>query len=144
MLSTWDEFLYAEIKQITDQSLPTFRNESQQILAEHSSDWIATFKSVFRLISAMAVSNALWRKFAQIGSGASWMIFPSASFTDSSPRTFRSCSSEVRFVPTAAYIFAQMYRRRAYWPRSPISAGFSATYSGRRFFDSSQCARTEG
>ena len=38
---------------------------------DRSSDWIATFKSVFRLISAMAVSNALWRKFAHTGRGAS-------------------------------------------------------------------------
>jgi hypothetical protein len=28
-------------------------------------------KSVFLLISAIATSNALWRKFAQIGKGAS-------------------------------------------------------------------------
>jgi hypothetical protein len=35
MPSTWDEILYAEIQQITDQSLPTFRNEAQRILGEH-------------------------------------------------------------------------------------------------------------
>jgi hypothetical protein len=35
MPSTWDEILYAEIKQITNQSLPTFRNEAQRILGEH-------------------------------------------------------------------------------------------------------------
>ena len=34
-------------------------------------------KSVFLLISATATSNALWRKFAPIGNGGSWMTFPS-------------------------------------------------------------------
>ena len=41
------------------------------------------FKSVFLLISAIATSKALWRKFAQTGKGASWMTFPATSFTDS-------------------------------------------------------------
>jgi hypothetical protein len=75
--------------------------------------------SVFRLISAIAVSNALWRKFAQTCKGASWMIFPPSSFTDSSPRTFRSCSKVMRFYPTETCFFAQLYSRRAYWLRSP-------------------------
>jgi DDE domain len=35
------------------------------------------FKSVFLMISAIAVPNALCRKFAQTGNGASWMILPS-------------------------------------------------------------------
>ena len=66
------------------------------------------------------------------------MTFPSASFTDSRPSTFRSCSKEMRFFPTETYFFAQPYSRIAYWLRSPILAGFWETYSGRRFFDSSQ------
>ena len=66
------------------------------------------------------------------------MTFPSASFTESSPRTLRSCSNEMHFVPTETYFFAQLYSRSDYWLRIPILPGFSATYSGRRFFDSSQ------
>jgi hypothetical protein len=43
---------------------------------DRSSDWSEMFKSVFSLISEIAVFNALWRKFAQIGNGGSWMVFP--------------------------------------------------------------------
>ena len=50
MPSTWDEFLYAEIKQITDQSLPTFRNESQRILAEQTVIGNVHSPSVFQKI----------------------------------------------------------------------------------------------
>ena len=50
MPSTWDEFLYAEIKQITDQSLPTFRNESQLILAEQTVIGNVYSPSVFQKI----------------------------------------------------------------------------------------------
>ena len=69
-------------------------------------DWSSMFKSVFLLISVMAVSNAHWRKFAQTGKGASWMIFPSESFNDSSPSTFRSSAQETRFVPKVTYFCA--------------------------------------
>lgn len=86
---------------------------------DRTSDSSSIFRSVFRLISAIAVSTALWRKFAQTAKGAFWMIFPSASFTDSSPSTFRSCSKEVRFVPPVTFLFAQPSSRRAYWLRSP-------------------------
>jgi hypothetical protein len=46
---------------------------------DRASDSIAMLMSVFLVISAIAISNALCRKFAQTGNGASWMIFPSAS-----------------------------------------------------------------
>lgn len=68
-----------------------------------SNDSTSILKSVFLLISAIPTSNALWRKFAQIGSGGSWMILPSASLTNSSPSTFRRSSNEMRFVPTDAH-----------------------------------------
>jgi hypothetical protein len=55
---------------------------------DRTNDSITTFKSVFLLIPATAVSKALWRKFAQSGKGASWMIFPSVPLTDSSPAAF--------------------------------------------------------
>ena len=66
------------------------------------------------------------------------MTFPSASSTDSSPRTLRSCSNEMHFVPTETYFFAQLYSRIEYWLRSPILSSFSATNFGRCFFHSSQ------
>src|ERR1700680_700572 len=96
------------------------------------------------IVGVNLVFGAFWRKFAQTAKGASWMIFPSASFTDSSPSTFRSCSKEIRLVPSVTYFFAQLYRRREYWLRSPILAGFSAIYSGKRFFDSSQMRSKRG
>jgi hypothetical protein len=105
---------------------------------DRASDTIAMLMSVFLVISVIAVSNALCRKFAQTGNGASWMIFPSASCTDSSPSTFRSCSREMSLVPVSTYFFAQPYRRIEYWLRSPRLAGFWETYSGSRFFASSQ------
>jgi hypothetical protein len=40
-------------------------------------DMSLIFKSVFALISRIAKSSALWRKFAQMGMGASWVTFPS-------------------------------------------------------------------
>jgi hypothetical protein len=40
-------------------------------------------------------------KVRQIGKGASWFTFPSASFTDSSPSNFRRPPKEMRFVPYA-------------------------------------------
>jgi hypothetical protein len=43
-------------------------------------------KSVLALISLMAVSKPLWRRFAQTGKGASLIIFPVASRIDSSPK----------------------------------------------------------
>jgi hypothetical protein len=49
----------------------------------------------------------LWRNFAQIGSGASWMMFPSASFTDCSPNTLRRSSKEMRFFPAVTWLFRQ-------------------------------------
>jgi hypothetical protein len=69
------------------------------------------FKSVFLLISAIAVSSARWRKFAQTGKGASWMMFLSTFFTESSPSTFLSSSNEMRFFPIVTYFFAQLYSR---------------------------------
>jgi hypothetical protein len=69
--------------------------------------------SVFLLISAIAVSSARWRKFAQTGKGASWMMFLSTFFTESSPSTFLSSSNEMRFFPIVTYFFAQLYSRSA-------------------------------
>ena len=76
----------------------------------------------FALISAMATSNARWRRFAHTGKGASRMIFPAALRTDSRPSTLRSSSSEMRLVPIETYFFAQAYRRMAYLLRSLIAA----------------------
>jgi hypothetical protein len=58
---------YPEEK-VTDVTRPCF---------VRASDSIAMPMSVFLVISAIAISNALGRKFAQTGNGASWMIFPS-------------------------------------------------------------------
>jgi hypothetical protein len=71
------------------------------------------------------------------------MTFPSASFTDSSPRTFRSCSSEMRFLPSETCFVAKAYNLKTYWLRDPKLAGFWETYSGS-FFDSSYRARSSG
>jgi hypothetical protein len=65
-------------------------------------------KSVLALISLMAVSKPLWRRFAQTGKGASLIIFPVASRIDSRPSTLRSCCKEMRLVPTLTYRFAQV------------------------------------
>jgi hypothetical protein len=73
-----------------------------------SNDSSSMFRLVFLLISAIAVFNALWRRFAQTPKGASWMIFPFASLAGSSPSTFRSCSNEMRFDPAVTYFFAQL------------------------------------
>jgi hypothetical protein len=66
------------------------------------------FKSVFLLISAIAVSSVRRRKFAQTGKGASWMMFLSTFFTECSPSTFLSSSNEMRFFPIRDVLFAQL------------------------------------
>src|ERR1700686_3394568 len=61
------------------------------------------FKSVFLLISPIARSKSLCLKFAHSDKGASRINFPSASLTDSNPRTFRISSTETRVVPTCFF-----------------------------------------
>ena len=43
---------------------------------DRTSDAIEMLMSAFLVISAIALSSALWRKFAQTGKGASWTNFP--------------------------------------------------------------------
>ena len=61
-----------------------------------SIDSSSMFKSVFLLISPIARSKALCLKFARSNKGASRINLPSASLTDSNPRTFRISSTETR------------------------------------------------
>jgi hypothetical protein len=78
---------------------------------DRSSDSIGMFVPIFSVISAIAEFSTLWRKFAQIGSGASWMTLPSRVLHGlqagglSELLLSTSCRSGIFFEPAARVRF---------------------------------------